>query len=123
MACRTSRAADAAAAPLVRVVGERIELARPLRFEFQKTTLRPESLPLLDAVAELLSARDDIAMAFLDDSPHSTHCPHKGDATYFSIHAKSGVIADAGWSYESPKDAVARIRDHIAFYPVVTVES
>ena len=27
--------------------------------------------------------RDDIAMAFLDDSDHRTHCPWKGDASYF----------------------------------------
>lgn len=67
--------------------------------------------------------RADLGMAFLERSDTTSHCPHKGDATYFSIHAKSGVIADAGWSYESPKDAVARIRDHIAFYPhKVTVE-
>ncbi|QGX97957.1 DUF427 domain-containing protein [Roseovarius faecimaris] len=59
--------------------------------------------------------RDDIAMAFLDDSPHSTHCPHKGDASYFSIVTKSQTLKNAGWSYENPKDAVARIKDHIAF--------
>lgn len=67
--------------------------------------------------------RSDIGMAFLERSETTSYCPHKGDATYYSIHTKSGEITDAGWSYESPKDAVARIRDHIAFYPhKVTVE-
>ena len=68
--------------------------------------------------------RDDIAMAFLDDSDHSTHCPHKGDARYFSIVTKSKTIADAVWSYEDPKDDVARIKDHLAFYTTdeLTVE-
>lgn len=67
--------------------------------------------------------RADIGMAFLEPSETRSHCPHKGDASYYSIQAKSGLIADAGWSYESPKDAVARIRDHIAFYTSkVTVE-
>ena len=33
--------------------------------------------------------RDDIAMAFLDDSDHASHCPWKGDASYFSIITKS----------------------------------
>ena len=60
--------------------------------------------------------RDDIAMAFLDESDHSTHCPHKGDARYFSIVTKSGTLTNAVWSYESPKDNVARIKDHLAFY-------
>lgn len=60
--------------------------------------------------------RDDIAMAFLDDSEKSSHCPHKGDATYFSIVTKSKTLKDAVWSYEAPKDDVARIKDHLAFY-------
>ena len=61
--------------------------------------------------------RSDIAMAFLDRSETVTHCPHKGDATYFSIVTRSTTHADAAWSYEQPKDGVAEIRDHIAFYP------
>mgnify|MGYP000165061867 CR=1 FL=1 len=60
--------------------------------------------------------RSDIAMAFLDPSDTTSHCPHKGDATYYSIIAKSGEIKDAVWSYEAPKDAVAAIKDHLAFY-------
>jgi len=67
--------------------------------------------------------RADLGMAFLERSETTSHCPHKGDATYYTIHTKSGEIKDAGWSYESPKDDAARIRDHIAFYGYkVTVE-
>ncbi|MEP2784328.1 MAG: DUF427 domain-containing protein [Pseudoruegeria sp.] len=67
--------------------------------------------------------RDDIAMAFLDESTTQTHCPHKGDATYFSIHTKSTIIEDAGWSYEAPVEAVAKIKGYLAFYThKVTVE-
>ena len=67
--------------------------------------------------------RDDIAMAFLEPSAKSTHCPHKGDASYFSIEAKSGTIADAAWSYEAPFDGVEAIAGHLAFYAdQVTVE-
>ena len=67
--------------------------------------------------------RDDIAMAFLDSSDTTSHCPYKGDARYFSIIAKSGAIKDAVWSYEDPKDGVAEIKDHLAFYTSkVTVE-
>lgn len=60
--------------------------------------------------------RADIAMTFLDPSDASSHCPHKGDARYFTIIAKSGPIADAAWSYENPKADVAEIKDYIAFY-------
>lgn len=60
--------------------------------------------------------REDLAMAFLDPSNKSSLCPYKGEARYFSIVAKSGPIADAAWSYETPKADVAAIAGHIAFY-------
>lgn len=68
--------------------------------------------------------REDIAMAFLDESEHSTHCPHKGDASYYSIVTKSQTLQNAAWSYDNPKPDVDRIKDHIAFYSSgdVTVE-
>ncbi|WP_341365578.1 DUF427 domain-containing protein [Yoonia sp. BS5-3] len=67
--------------------------------------------------------RSGIAMTFLEPSETSSHCPHKGEASYFTIVAKSGPIADAAWSYEAPKTEVAAIKDHIAFYTAkVTVE-
>jgi len=68
--------------------------------------------------------RSDIATAFLDASGHTSHCPHKGDASYYSIVTKSKTIENAVWSYEAPLDAVSKIKDHLAFYPSddVTVE-
>lgn len=68
--------------------------------------------------------REDLAMAFLEPVERSSHCPHKGDASWFSIVTKSTTIPDAAWSYEKPLDGVAEIAGHIAFYDsdVVTVE-
>lgn len=68
--------------------------------------------------------RDDIAMAFLDATDKTTHCPHKGDASYFSVVTKSRSLRDVAWSYEDPKEAVAAIKGHLAFYPMdeITVE-
>lgn len=60
--------------------------------------------------------RSDIAMAFLDESDTTSLCPHKGDARYFTIVAKSGPIKDAVWSYENPSNAVSQIKDYLAFY-------
>ena len=68
--------------------------------------------------------RADLAMAFFDKTEHSTHCPHKGEASYYTIQAKSGPIKDAAWSYESPNADVADIAGHLAFYTdKVTVEA
>lgn len=67
--------------------------------------------------------REDMAMAFLEPSATRTTCPHKGEASYFSIVTKSGQIPDAVWSYETPRPGVERIAGHLAFYPdEVTVE-
>ncbi|MDE4095880.1 DUF427 domain-containing protein [Phaeobacter gallaeciensis] len=66
--------------------------------------------------------REDIAMAFLDPSSKTTHCPHKGDASYFSIVNKSSVTEDAVWSYEDPISDVGEIKGYLAFYPSDSVK-
>lgn len=65
--------------------------------------------------------REDIAMAFLDRTDHRSTCPHKGEASYFSIVLKSRTLDNAAWSYEAPKEGVARIKDYLAFYANDTV--
>ena len=69
--------------------------------------------------------RQDVAMAFLDQTEKSTHCPHKGDATYFSVVTKSTTLENAVWSYEAPTTGVEAIKDHLAFHAgeTITVES
>lgn len=59
--------------------------------------------------------REDIAMAFLDRTDHSTHCPWKGDASYYSIVTKSQTLKNTVWTYETPIEGVERIKDHLAF--------
>ena len=68
--------------------------------------------------------REDIAMAFFDASDATSNCPHKGDASYFTVVTKSRTIENAAWSYEDPKPEVAEIKGHLAFYPMdeITVE-
>jgi len=61
--------------------------------------------------------REDARMDFLRPSGHRTHCPHKGDASYFSICLPTGLEPDAVWSYEAPFLAVSAIAGHLAFYP------
>lgn len=77
-----------------------------------------------DYPAVIYFPREDIAMAFLDTSDKTSHCPHKGDASYFSVVTKSRTLENAVWSYETPNDDVAEIKDHLAFYNIdeITVE-
>jgi uncharacterized protein (DUF427 family) len=58
--------------------------------------------------------RGDARMDRLLRTSHRTHCPFKGDASYFSIQ---GGEENAVWSYEEPYDEVSVIREHLAFYP------
>jgi uncharacterized protein (DUF427 family) len=58
--------------------------------------------------------RDDVDLTLLERTDHTTYCPYKGTASYYSV-VPAGV--NAVWTYEQPYDAVADIRDHLAFYP------
>jgi len=59
--------------------------------------------------------RSALALAFLDSSETKTTCPHKGEASYFSIQTKSVLIKDCGWSYEGPKAGFEPIKGYLAF--------
>jgi len=61
--------------------------------------------------------RADADMTLLSATARQTHCPYKGDAGYFTIHADSGALDNAVWTYEAPYDAVKAIAGHLAFYP------
>ena len=56
-------------------------------------------------------------MTLLERTDHATYCPYKGDCAYFSIPAAGERAVNAAWTYENPYEAVARIRNHLAFYP------
>lgn len=59
----------------------------------------------------------DVKMEFLQPTTHSTHCPFKGDASYFTVSVNGKTAENAVWTYEAPLTAVAAIKDHVAFYP------
>jgi uncharacterized protein (DUF427 family) len=61
--------------------------------------------------------RKDVDMTLLEPSAHRTYCPYKGDCGYFSIPSGGERAINAVWTYEAPYDAVAAIRNHLAFYP------
>ncbi|MGC1328998.1 DUF427 domain-containing protein [Pseudomonas sp.] len=61
--------------------------------------------------------RTDIIPAHFRRTAHSSYCPYKGQASYFSLVAGEQVSENAVWSYEKPYPAVAGIEGHVAFYP------
>ena len=66
----------------------------------------------------------DIDFGKLSATEHSTHCPYKGDASYWSVLPAGETGQNAMWAYERPFDEMTEIRDHGAFYPNrVTIEA
>lgn len=69
-------------------------------------------VPLADVIFDRLVRTDT-----------STHCPFKGDASYWRI-AGGNAGPDVMWSYETPFDEMAEIKGYAAFYSDrVTIES
>jgi uncharacterized protein (DUF427 family) len=61
--------------------------------------------------------REDANMALLERTERTTHCPYKGDASYFSVKADGKTLDNAIWTYETPFPAMTEIAGHLAFYP------
>ncbi len=61
--------------------------------------------------------REDVEMGFLAKTDKSTHCPYKGDASYFTLHIDGDIKENVVWSYEAPYPAMTEIKDRLAFYP------
>ncbi len=61
--------------------------------------------------------REDAGMALLRRTERSTHCPYKGDASYYTIALPGREAVNAAWSYEQPFPAMAAITGYLAFYP------
>jgi uncharacterized protein (DUF427 family) len=61
--------------------------------------------------------RDDVRFEQLEATDHTSFCPFKGDASYWSARVKGRVEDNVVWSYEDPFDEVANLKDYVSFYP------
>ncbi len=60
--------------------------------------------------------RDDVRTEAMTRTDHSSFCPFKGDASYWSIEAGGKTAENAVWSYQNPFAETAQIKDAMAFY-------
>jgi uncharacterized protein (DUF427 family) len=60
--------------------------------------------------------REDVRLDRLERTTTRTHCPYKGDASYWTVRVGDRVVADAAWSYEDPFPQRADIRGYLCFY-------
>ena len=58
----------------------------------------------------------DVRQEFVVPTAHSTHCPHKGDARYWSLKVGDRESENALWNYPTPIASCPPIADLVAFY-------
>jgi len=59
---------------------------------------------------------EDVDFALLVPTDHTSWCPYKGEADYFSVPAGGERSVNAAWRYREAFPAVAVIAGHVAFY-------
>ncbi len=65
---------------------------------------------------------ESINKEYFQTSDAHTHCPWKGEASYYDVVVNGEVNKDAAWYYPEPKEAAAQIKDRVAFWRGVVVE-
>ena len=60
--------------------------------------------------------RGDARMDLMEKTGHRTHCPFKGNASYWTLKAGGKKATNVAWSYEAPYDEAKGVRDYVAFY-------
>ena len=64
-----------------------------------------------------------IVAEYFKSSSNHTHCPWKGEASYYTLAVDGEENVDAAWYYPTPKEAAAKIKDYVAFWKGVEVVS
>lgn len=68
--------------------------------------------------------RADVEMTYMARTEKTTHCPYKGEASYYTLTMDGHIAENAVWTYETPYPAMDAIKDRLAFYPnIVSVAS
>lgn len=65
---------------------------------------------------------DSVKTEHVRKSDTTSNCPWKGIASYYHVVSGDKESKDAAWYYPEPKEAAARIKDHVAFWRDVTIE-
>jgi uncharacterized protein (DUF427 family) len=60
---------------------------------------------------------DDVQMDLLRPTTFHTHCPFKGEASYWSLDIDGEIHDGIVWSYETPTAQAAEVRGMLSFYP------
>jgi len=59
---------------------------------------------------------DTIKSNHFSPTSTKTHCPYKGDASYYTVTANKTEVKDAAWYYPEPLESMSKIKGYVAFY-------
>jgi uncharacterized protein (DUF427 family) len=66
---------------------------------------------------------ESVKQEYLKPSAHTTICPWKGTAHYYSLEVDGSKNENAAWYYPEPSEAAKQIRGRLAFWKGVRVEA
>lgn len=66
---------------------------------------------------------ESINRDYFKESDRHTRCFWKGKASYYDVVVDGEVNRDAAWYYPEPSKAASEIKDYVAFWGGVKVES
>lgn len=102
----------------IHVSGQEIDVVVSARGELIASDARAIELKEHVYAPVLYVDRQAIEPRLLERSDHTSWCPYKGEASYFHLTLESGErLENVVWTYETPFEAVASIRDRLGFYP------
>ncbi len=100
-----------------------IPSSRHVRVEIHGTVVADTHRPVLVFETGLPTRyyipREDVRLDLFEPTDHSTGCPYKGTAAYWSWRGQAGAPAvppNIVWSYPRPLPAVGAVKDLLAFY-------
>jgi adenylate cyclase len=93
---------------------------RRVRVEFEGTWLADSGRALVLRETRLPPAYyfpfEDVRMDLLSKTDFHTHCPFKGNASYWSLNAGGRSVENIAWAYEEPFPEAERLRGYLSFY-------
>jgi len=94
---------------------------KPLRLTFNGTLIAATTRALMlhetRMQPRLYIPWSDVRTQFLAKTDHRTHCPFKGNASYWSVEVDGERADNAAWAYEQPSADVAVLQGYVSFYP------
>ena len=67
--------------------------------------------------------KESLKDEYFKPNSETSFCPWKGTASYFDLVVEGETNSGAAWYYPEPEEKAANIKDHVAFWRGVEVES